>query len=204
MKIGKKKILFVLILLLGIILVYYNEYFYCVVLLILAIFLYLCFVLNKNIYESLFPPKEMIVTERNYDCIVIGDLGLDGKSIEGKKVLRFQFPNRTLFASYIILQHVFSWLKEENGEVIILANKNGLSKKEISVYDYPLLHRITLKKLGLKGTTPRNSLFINPLLSLKYLFKVSSARYEIINPPLPELIDFCEKRRIQLTVMSSL
>lgn len=203
MKIGKKKILFVLILLLGIILVCYNEYFYSVVLLILAILLYLCFVLNRKIYGSLFPPKEMIFTERNYDCIVIGDLGFEGKSIEGKKVLRFQFPNRTLFASYIILQHVFSWLREDNGEVIILSKSNNLSKKQISVYDYPLLHRITLKKLNLKGSTPRNPLFRNPILSLKYLLKISSTKYKIINPLFPELIDFCKKRRIKLTVMSS-
>lgn len=203
MKIGKKKLLFVLILLLGIILVDCNEFFYSVVLLILSFLLYLCFVLNRKIFDSLFPPREMTFTERNYDCIVIGDLGCNGKNIKGKKILRFQFPNRTLFASYIILQHVFSWLREDNGEIIILSKRNNLSKKQISVYDYPLLHRITLKKLNLKGTTPRNPLFLNPILCLKYLFKISTNRYKIINPPFPELVDFCAKRGIKLTVMTS-
>ena len=50
---------------------------------------------------------------RNFDILVIGDM-CDVKDIipQNKSYLQFDAPDRTLFASFLILQGKFSWLNE--------------------------------------------------------------------------------------------
>lgn len=179
----------------------------------LAIFLAIasiCFCIllqmNSKVYRSLFAPREMTFLERNYDCLVIGDMeGRDELIPQGKKVLRFQFPNRSLYASYIILQHVFSWLDENHGEVIILVKRKNLQSQHVSEYDVPLLHQITIDRMSLTKKTTRYPLFKDPVCSIKLLLNhLLPCHYEKIDNPLVELEDFCRKRNIKLTIMANL
>lgn len=204
MKIGKIKLLFILGII-GVIVLFVLGHIICALaLLALLIFAKILLIINQRIYRSLFAPNEMTYLERNYDYLIIGDVeGIKKLVPQRKKVLKFVFPGRSLFASYIILQHVFSWLDESKGTVIILTDRKNLSRREISEYDMPLLHRITISRLSLSNKVTCYPLFKNPLLSIKYLLnRILPISYSQIESPLQELSVFCEKRNIRLIVMA--
>lgn len=204
MKIGRKKILFILGTIGVIVLMVLDHIISALSLVAVLLFFIVILILNRHVYHSLFAPWEMSYLERNYDFLIIGDIeGRKDLVPKGKKVLKFVFPNRTLYASYVILQHVFSWLDENQGKVIILTDSKNLSNREISEYDIPLLHRITISKLSLKTQVTRYPLLKSPILSIKFLLnRKLPISYSRIESPLPELSEFCKKRNIQLTVMS--
>ena len=106
---------------------------------------------------------------RNVDYLVIGEYCDVGKIIPGGKTcVRILAPRRSYEASYQILRHTHSILKEEGGTVIICAEK---MERKYSVFDIPFFHPITIKKLNLERlkTMSYAPLLFSPVNALRFL-----------------------------------
>lgn len=158
---------------------------------------------NNWVYKKIYSKNPGTFTEnrRNFDVLVIGEK-YDVKEIieEGKTYLQFDAPNRTLFASFLILQGKFSWLNEGKGKCIILCKKSNEKKNDISIFDIPFLHSIIINKYKLKRkqTELKYPLFSHPLLIIKFLFGKKYNLSSTEKCPLPEIEDFCTRRDIEL------
>ena len=87
--------------------------------------------------------------KRNIDCLVIGDM-LDAKSFLAADLNYIQIaaPKRGFLSDYEIIRHAHSILKD-NGIIYIPFRKKYIDNK-LSVFDYPILHPITLEKYHCK------------------------------------------------------
>ncbi len=158
---------------------------------------------NAFVREKILEKNPGTFTEkrRNFDVLVIGDK-YDVREIvpEDKMYLQFDAPDRNLFASYLILRGKFSWLKEGEGKCIIVCKKTNEKKKNISMFDIPFLHTITINKFNLKKqqTELKYPMLFHPFLVLKFLF---GRKYDVSSVelcPLQEIEDFCKQRDIEL------
>ena len=139
------------------------------------------------------------------DTLVIGDTCTQ-ELLEKYKLgnsLEIQFPDRGLLASRLIFMHVESVL-EEHGRLIILHDKNT-TREKLSIYDIPYLHAITLKELKLesKAKSVRYPLILEPVKSIKYLLGIKKTGYHEAKCPIPELVSFCNERRIDLIYLTN-
>lgn len=140
-------------------------------------------------------------TRRNFDVLIIGEKYHMEEIISNDKTyLQFDAPNRTLFASYLILQGKFSWLREGKGKCIILCRKCNEKKKNISLFDIPFFHTIVIKKYNLKRQQAELNypLLFHPLQVLNFLF---GKKYNVSfaeKCPLSEIEEFCAQRNIEL------
>lgn len=133
--------------------------------------------------------------------MVIGEK-YDVKEIieKDKSYLQFDAPNRTLFASFLILQGKFSWLNEGKGKCIIICRKTNERSKRISIFDMPFLHKIVIKKfnLGRKLRELEFPLFFHPIEVLNYLYKSKYKESVIDECPINDIVEFCVQRDIEL------
>lgn len=146
-------------------------------------------------------PGTFTESRRNFDVLVIGEkFDLNGIIDKGQTYLQFDAPNRTLFASFLILQCKFSWLNEGKGKCFILCKKSNEKRKELSIFDVPFLHPVIINRYKLKRLQSELNypLFIHPLQVLKFLFgkKFDSSTEE--KCPLHEIEIFCAQRNIKL------
>jgi len=155
--------------------------------------------IRKKIYEK--NPGTFTENRRNFDVLVIGEK-YDVKDIiqENETFLQFDAPERTLFASFLILQGKFSWLNEGKGKCIILCKKENEKKKNISMFDIPFLHTIIINKYKHKRQRAelKYPLFFHPLRVCKF---ISGKKYNmsvVEKCPLPEIEEFCKQRNIIL------
>jgi hypothetical protein len=155
--------------------------------------------LRKKICEK--NPGTFTEIRRNFEVLVIGEM-YDVKKIinKDKTYLQFDAPNRTLFASFLILQGKFSWLKEGKGKCIIICKKSNEEKKNISMFDVPFLHSIIINKYNLKRqqTELIFPLLFHPLQVFKFLFGKRYNMSSVEKCPFPEIEDFCAQRNIEL------
>ena len=155
--------------------------------------------IRKKIYEK--NPGTFTENRRNFDVLVIGEM-YDVKDIiqENKTYLQFDAPDRSLFASFLILQGKFSWLKEGQGKCIVLCKKENEKKKSISMFDMPFLHTIIINKYKLKRqqTELEYPLFFHPLQVRKFIFGKKYNMSVVEKCPLPEIEEFCKQRNIIL------
>ena len=155
--------------------------------------------IRKKIYEK--SPGTFTENRRNFDVLVIGDL-YDVQSIipKDKMYLQFDAPDRSLFASFLILQGKFSWLKEGKGKCIILCKKDNEKKKIVSMFDIPFLHTIIINQFKLKRQQAelKHPLFSHPLQVFKFLFGKKHKMSSVEKCPLMEIEDFCAQRDIEL------
>lgn len=153
----------------------------------------------KKIYEK--NPGTFTENRRNFDVLVIGEL-YDVKGIisNDKTYLQFDAPNRTLFASFLILQCKFSWLREGKGKCIILCRKNNEEKKNISMFDIPFLHKIIINKYKLTKQQQelKYPLLFHPLQVYKFFVGEKYNVSSVVKCPLPEIEEFCAQRDIEL------
>ena len=138
---------------------------------------------------------------RNFDVLVIGDMyDVQGIIPGDKTYLLFDAPNRTLFASFLILQCKFSWLREGKGKCIILCKRKNEKSKSISMFDVPFLHKILLKQYGIKRQLIELNypLLFHPLQVLKFVCEKKHFTSSIEKCPFPEIEEFCKQRDIEL------
>lgn len=136
---------------------------------------------------------------RNVDYLVIGEkCNFSDLVPAGSTCFEITAPQRSLVASYEILRHTFSILKE-NGTVIILDGKK--STGGFSIFDIPFLHAVTIKRLNLHHLKKiyKIPLLVSPIKSLR-LFRAFhiDAHFEDEECPKKEIIQFCESREIKL------
>lgn len=139
-------------------------------------------------------------TRRNFDVLVIGEMyDVRGIIEKNKTYLQFDAPNRSLFASFLILQGKFSWLNEGKGKCIILCRKSNEKENKISMFDIPFLHRIIINKYKLKRTQAELNypLFYHPLLVLQFFFGKKYNTSTVQKCPLSEIENFCAQRDIE-------
>lgn len=154
---------------------------------------------RKKICEK--NPGTFTENRRNFDVLVIGEkYDVTELVQEGKTYLQFDAPNRTLFASFLILQCKFSWLREGKGKCIILCRKSNEKKKNISMFDIPFLHKIIIKefKLTKQQQELKYPLLFHPLLVYKFFVGEKYKVCSVVKCPLPEIEEFCELRDIEL------
>lgn len=146
-------------------------------------------------------PNTFTEKRRNFDILVIGEK-YDVTSIisDGKTFLQFDAPDRTLFASYLILQAKFSWLNEGKGKCVIICRKANERKKDISMFDIPFLHVITIDKYKLKRqeTELKYPFLFHPLQVMRFFFGKKYNMSIAERCPLQEIEDFCAQRDIEL------
>lgn len=158
---------------------------------------------NSSVRKKICDKNPGTFTEnrRNFDVLIIGEM-YDVKEIieKDKTYLQFDAPNRTLFASFLILQGKFSWLNEGKGKCIILCKKSNENKKNISMFDVPFLHSIIINKYKLKRLQVelKYPLFFHPLLVIKFLLGKKYNMSSVKKCPLTEIDDFCVQRDIEL------
>ena len=146
-------------------------------------------------------PKTFTEKRRNFDVLVIGEkYDVTGIIPEGKTFLQFDAPNRTLFASFLILQGKFSWLKEDWGKCVIISRKDNERKRDISMFDIPFLHVITINKFKLhrQQTELKYPLLFHPLQVMAFFFGRKYNTSSVEKCPLQEIEDFCAQRDIEL------
>lgn len=155
--------------------------------------------IRKKICEK--NPGTFTENRRNFDVLVIGDMyNVDGIVPKEKMYLQFDAPDRTLFASFLILQCKFSWLREGAGKCIILCKKENEKKRRISMFDIPFLHKIIVKKyrLGRQQTQLNYPLLFHPIQVSRFLSEKKYNKSSIEKCPLSEIEDFCRQRNIEL------
>lgn len=153
---------------------------------------------RKRISEK--NPGTFTENRRNFDVLVIGDM-YDVKDIisQNKTYLQFEAPDRTLFASFLILQGKFSWLNEGKGKCIIVCKKSNEKKKNVSMFDIPFLHNImiTKYKLRIQQIELKYPLLSHPLQVCKFIFGKKYDISSVEKCPLPEIEVFCAQRDIE-------
>lgn len=154
---------------------------------------------SKRICEK--NPGTFTENRRNFDVLVIGDM-YDVKDLipQNKTYLQFDAPDRTLFASFLILQGKFSWLNEGKGKCIIICKKSNEKKKNVSMFDIPFLHTIIINKYKLKKQQAelKYPLFSHPLQVCKFISGKKCDMSSVEDCPLPEIVEFCAQRDIEL------
>lgn len=145
-------------------------------------------------------PGTFIENRRNFDVLVIGEM-YDVKDIipQNKTYLQFDAPDRTLFASFLILQGKFSWLNEGKGKCIIICKKSNEKKKIVSMFDIPFLHTIIINKYKLKKQQAELTypLLSHPMQVRKFIFDKRYDTSSVEKCPLPEIEEFCTQRDIE-------
>lgn len=135
---------------------------------------------------------------RNVDYLIIGDYcDIEHYVPEGMSHLALFAPGRSYEASFQLLRHTHSILKEEGGTVIMTIGKG---KKPFTVFDIPLFHEITIRKYGLQRLQKmsRFPLIAEPLNSLKFLGGgYKNAYISSVDVP-SELRTFCDERNYRL------
>lgn len=138
---------------------------------------------------------------RNVDYLVIGDLcRIQEIAPEGMTYVKITSPGRSLTASYEILRHTFSILKEAGGTVAIIGKE---STTGYTVFDVPYFHQVTIERLELERLNKCRSLPIlaAPIKSLGFLFGAGRSIRETVC--LDENVSaFCREREIELKFYS--
>lgn len=150
----------------------------------------------KNVNPGTF--KE---SRRNFDYLFIGEYCNIANIIpEGKTYLQFDAPDRTLFASKLIVEGKFSWLAEKKGTCVIICKKNNETSTEVSLFDIPFLHRIIIKsyKLSFLEKKLNYPWIYAPIKTFRFLNKRPTYKLQNVDCPDKQIIDFCRKRGINL------
>lgn len=161
----------------------------------------------KKMYKQKMPfePTSKI---RNIDYLVIGDMCRTEHIVPaGKTCLQIMAPSRSLYASYEIMRHTFSILRDfEGGGILVLAVRDKYAEKHnFSLFDIPFLHPVTIRKLGLArlARQTRLPLLFAPVRSLRFLLNLRRRTY--IHGPCPDraISEFCKERNIELIYLHS-
>lgn len=135
---------------------------------------------------------------RNIDCLVIGDMyQLPDEWIRDKRIVQLAAPNRSLAASYEILRHTHSILRDDGkAEVIIAVKEKNIDKEKFNLFDIPFFHYISieLKKLNNLKRKENYPLLFEPINTIILLFNIKSKKFQKKENLSDEVTDFCLKR----------
>ena len=125
---------------------------------------------------------------RNVDYLVIGDIcNINDIVPEKNSYVQITAPQRSITASYEILRHTFSILKEYGGIAVIV---DAQKKNDYTTFDIPYFHEVTIERLRLEKPVKLRyfPILTNPIKSIKYLFakgkkvfQCDCENWEIIN-----------------------
>ncbi len=138
---------------------------------------------------------------RNIDYLIIGDMcNPSGFLPEGSNYIQLCRPNRGLVASYQILRHTHSILKEEGGVVVFVIKPNQLTGETYSIFDLPFFHKTTIRELNLENKVhaTRWPLAFEPINSIKFLMNRMNDVKKDVSCTNEEIIAFCRDRGIEL------
>lgn len=136
---------------------------------------------------------------RNVDYLIIG-VSCDYKHLlpEGATYIEIIAPNRSLIASYEILRHTHSILKDK-GTIVIL--DGGNAKRVFTAFDVLYFHSITIKRMNLEywNVFKYFPVLTNPFTSIKMIFFRNNKKTYIEKTcPSKEIIVFCKERELKL------
>lgn len=185
----------------------------------LLLLVLLGFILTVNIFIvklSLNANSYFQFSFRNFDTLILGSTYVWKTFRKNKSnfnnIISFAFYGRNIFTSFLILKHVFSFLKIK-GKVLFFIDLNNdlINKKKLSHVDKLLMHDISLKKLNLKRSPYFYSifpifyhfLFSVKMMSSLYLNEKFSLdqNYATIKTFIPKIIDFCHNRELRLHIV---
>lgn len=179
----------------------YNRMF---IIAIIALCCLLCYGINHLIKRKVLMqvPNQIIYKERNFDYLIIGDIcNVENTLPQGSRFLKFTSCNRTLFASFLILKRMYSYLKK-GGIVILVLKDNNIDENKVSLYEYPFLHPVTIKQYHLEYIFKEMSYpLVYCFFSIFHKRRRKSVKNKILHEkscPNVEIIHFCKNRGIGL------
>jgi hypothetical protein len=138
----------------------------------------LFFRLNSAVRDSTGTPDAAGGHRRNFEYLLLGSTAVwqhlnPGEYNQGtdNRLLSFAFYHRSLFADFLILQRMFSYLREGGCVVVTVDCAMPLRADGLTYADLRLLHRVTLLSLNIKfgGYRKEYPLFFYPRFSAGFL-----------------------------------
>ena len=196
---NKRTILLLLLLFIGVLCLGLRCYILSVTFITLSTVLYLDSIVKRRVRAQV--TGLFTTMQRNCDYLIIGDI-CDAHQIipSDKTFIQISAPDRSFHASQIIFKRLFSLLDEEYGGVIFVINKKRMDSKDVSVFDLPMIHPVTLKNLKIEKLQKKSKfpLIAEPLKSMKWLVNKKYHKLFAVECVDEELILFCKKRGISL------
>lgn len=191
--------------LLAIVLLFTTFWFLSILIFGGVFFVVLNHVLLRKMARSL-TPLSSVREIKSYDTLVIGE---DASSSEYKAYFKedsavvFASPERSLEASYQILLHTSSCIKE-GGTCIILEGKHA-SHGGYSLFDVPYVHPITRKELQIEHLVKQSRLplLYEPIKSLKILLHVKKRGFFETDCSSVEIKNYCNKKGFHLIYLAN-
>ncbi len=159
----------------------------------------LCYAVRRKM-QKIAAPFGSFSPVRNVDYLVIGDCIDPAACVpQGATFVQVAAPDRSRNASYQILRHTHSILKEEGGNVVIAI---GRGKADFTLFDMPFLHPITVKKYHLEGKQrmSRLAFLFAPIASIRFLVGRPHA-FRPAEDVDAQLAAFCQERGYTLTCL---
>jgi hypothetical protein len=181
--------------------------------------LYLAYLTNKLLRTEIFTFNNRNLEERNFQSILLGSTKTLINCLNVESTLNLSFFGRNLYASNIILEQMFSYLKE-NGNIVIIVDSDFeyfLNSKKINYPDLLFFHTVIKKTHGYKTNDfyYRFPIIFFPNYFFHYLLfkyfkrtfnkKVNPSKksnIELIN--LKRIINFAYERDFKLFVISGI
>ncbi len=159
--------------------------------------------MNRPVVRAFSAPLYSNREIKHYDTLLIGDIC--SKNVLQDHItfntLSLTCPNRNLEASYQILLHTESILGE-GGKCVIVDGKKEM-KNPITLFDVGFLSQLRKKELNVECLEKKRNfpLFYAPLRSLKLLLGIGTSAYKKSVCPHKGIVDFCNKKQLQLTYL---
>lgn len=199
MKKSLKVLLFFLCFIAAIYCIHIQLYWIAAFILVLCIF----YLTNKSFQSKL---KNNCINfmqdkRRNFDIIIIGKPLRKNSSIQidSTKTLYLTNRKRSLFASYLILLHYYSYLREDGKGIIYIIRKKDEEKNYITIYDWIYFHPVIKSRLKMSNKL----LYKIPLLYCYKKFKINNFFIDKKNTSLENRIyTFCQERYLNVKIIS--
>lgn len=175
-------------------------YFFSIALgIIITTMLIITYILNRYYSNVISNQSFNFATDnrRNFTHLIIGN---KDTSQQYNNSLKFIAPQRSLYASYIIIQTYYSLLQEDGISTIHITYSNKYISN-LSLLDFRLMHPITKAQLGYisKSHISDRFPFLHVLHSIcNYRLRSKSSEQYKITSLKNEIIQFCSIRNISI------
>lgn len=137
---------------------------------------------------------------RNFDTIIIGKPPRKEKEISTNTINLLKLTNtkRSFFASYLILIHYYSYLREDGKGIIYIFKSKKNEENYVTIYDWIHFHPVIKSKLKL------NNQIINRLPLFFYFrkFKVKDFFIDKADLSIEErILIFCQERNLNIKII---
>lgn len=160
-----------------------------------TIFIYKVTLRKSEMQNMVFSPQSKV---RNVQYLIIGDMY---KAEENGESVQIFAPERGLEACYEILKSTHSILKDNGGIVVIALKKRNVKKRGYSIFDMPFFHHITLERMRLEGSIPKQSIkhvMLHPIIYLIFALDIKCKGYKERNISEDVISKFCDDRGYKL------